>query len=203
MPRPPCRDPRKARRYLVAHPLTAKFSLRAADYSAQQLNTRPLSPLKFTSVRWRAICTTQPLKKTKSMYSPSTALIVVIIMGLAAGTAASQDANKTAPTVKHVMATMTVPASDVIFTAASEPPKDEQQWVALRASAATLAESGRLLVTNDNKHDAEWVKMARALVTEAEATFEAIDAKNPDALMQAGDSLYLTCETCHARYMAQ
>jgi hypothetical protein len=33
------------------------------------------------------------------------------------------------------MATMTVPASDAIVSAASEPPKDERQWVALRASA--------------------------------------------------------------------
>jgi hypothetical protein len=30
------------------------------------------------------------------------------------------------------MATMTVPASEAIFSAAPEPPKDERQWVALR-----------------------------------------------------------------------
>jgi hypothetical protein len=139
-----------------------------------------------------------------TMHKTPTALIVVAIAGLAAGTAASQDADKAAPAVKHVMATMTVPASDAIFSAASDPPKDAAQWVALRASAAMLAESGRLLTTTARaKDDHEWVEMARALVTEAEATFNVIDAKDPDALSQAGDSMYLTCKTCHDRYMSR
>jgi hypothetical protein len=122
-------------------------------------------------------------------------------MVLAAGTAVPQDSTKAAPTVKEVMTTMTVPASDAIFSAASEPPKDAAQWAALRASAAMLAESGRLLNTTPRaKDDREWVEMARALVTETEATFKAIDAKDLDALSQAGDGVYLTCKTCHDRY---
>ena len=99
---------------------------------------------------------------------------------------------------------MTVPASDAIFSAASEPPKDEQQWMALLASATTLAESGRLLTTVARaKDDREWVEMARGLVTEAEATMKAIDAHDTDALSQAGDSVYLACKTCHDRYFGQ
>ena len=138
------------------------------------------------------------------MHQPPTALIAAAIAVLAAGTAAPQDADKAAPAVKHVMATMTVPASDAIFSAASEPPKDERQWVALRRSAETLAESGRLLTTVDRaKDDTEWIEMARALVTEAEATFKTIESKDPDALTQAGDSLYRTCATCHARFMGR
>jgi hypothetical protein len=138
------------------------------------------------------------------MHTTPTALIAVAIAGLAAGTAAPQDADKAAPAVKHVMATMTVPASDAIFSAASEPPKDAAQWVSLRTSAATLAESGRLLTTTARaKDDHEWVEMARALITEAEATFKAIDAKDSNALSQAGDSVYLTCKTCHARFMGR
>ena len=139
------------------------------------------------------------------MLQPPTALIAVAIAVLAAGgTAAPQDADKAAPAVKHVMATMTVPASDAIFSAASEPPKDEPQWVALRASAETLAESGRLLTTvHRAKDDTEWIEMARALITQAEATLKSIESKDPDALTQAGDSLYLTCKTCHDRYMGR
>jgi len=138
------------------------------------------------------------------MHHPPTATIAIVVAVLTAGTAASQDANKAAQTVKDVMQTMTIPASGAIFSAASEPPKDETQWVALRTSAATLAESGRLLtMTARAKDDHDWTEMARALVTEAEATFKAIDAKDPDTLSQASDSLYLTCETCHARYLGQ
>ncbi len=138
------------------------------------------------------------------MHTTPTALIAVAIAGLAAGTAAPQDADRAAPAVKHVMATMTVPASDAIFLAASEPPKDESQWVALRVHAETLAESGRVLTTVDRaKDDTEWIEMARALVAQAEATLTAIEQKDADALMQAGDSLYLICQKCHARYMAK
>ena len=137
-----------------------------------------------------------------TMPHPPTALIAVVIAGLAAGGAAPQDVNKAAPTVKDVMTTMTVPASDAIFSAASEPPKDEPQWVALRASAATLAESGRLLTTTGPaKEETEWLAMARAMVAEVEATLKAIDAKNLEGLAQAGDSLYVTCKACHDRYM--
>jgi hypothetical protein len=141
---------------------------------------------------------------TRTMLQPPTALIAVAISVLATGTATPQDADKAAPAVTHVMATMTVPASDAIFSAASEPPKDERQWVALRASAEALAESGRLLTTVDRaKDDTEWIGMARVLVTEAEATLNAIEARNADALSQAGDNVYVTCQTCHARYMGQ
>ena len=138
------------------------------------------------------------------MPHPPTALIAIVVAVLTAGTAASQDANKAAQTVKGVMQTMTIPASDEIFSAASEPPKDETQWVALRANAATLAESGRLLArTGPAKKDAAWIEMARALVTEAEATLKAIDAKDPEGIAQAGDSLYVTCKACHDRYLEQ
>jgi hypothetical protein len=136
------------------------------------------------------------------MPHPPTALIAIVVAVLTAGAAASQNANKAAQTVKDVMQTMTIPASDEIFSAASEPPKDETQWVALRSSAATLAESGRLLTTTGPaKEETEWREMARALVTEAEATFKAIDAKDPEGLAQVGDRLYVTCKACHDRYL--
>lgn len=135
------------------------------------------------------------------MPQPPTALITVVIAALAAGTASPQDADKAAQTVGQVMTTMTVPASDAIFAAASEPPKDDAQWVALRASVGTLAESGRLLFeTGPSKDDAEWLEMARAMVAEAEVTMKAIDAKDAERLAQAGDDMYLTCKACHDRF---
>jgi hypothetical protein len=115
---------------------------------------------------------------------------------------AAATARQDAATVKEVMTTMTVPSSDVIFAAASEPPKDDQQWVAARKSAVMLAESGTLLMTGERAKDSTtWMEMARALVDQAEATLKAAEAKNSDALLKAGDDVYLTCETCHARYM--
>jgi cytochrome c553 len=51
------------------------------------------------------------------------------------------------------------------------------------------------------KDGTTWMEMARAMVTQAEATLKAIDARDGDALSQASDGLYTTCETCHDRYM--
>jgi hypothetical protein len=120
---------------------------------------------------------------------------------VAAGAAASQAPPKTAPTVKEVMVTMTIPASDAIFSAVSEPPTETAQWVALRASAKTLADSGRVLTTTTRIDEGEWVEMARALVNASEAMFKPIEKKDVDALSQASDRLYVTCETCHKKYM--
>jgi hypothetical protein len=124
-----------------------------------------------------------------------------VVLVTAAATA-RQDAPAAPATVMGVMVTMTVPASDVIFDAASEPPKDDRQWVAVRKSALVLAESGTLLMTGERARDSTtWTEMARALVNHAEATVKATDAKDSDALSKAGDDVYLTCKACHARYL--
>jgi len=134
------------------------------------------------------------------MTHPPTALIAVVIAVLTYG-AAPQDADKAAQTVEQVMTTMTIPASDAIFAAASEPPKDDAQWVALRTSVRTLGESGRLLLkTGPSKDDAEWIEMARALVTESEVMLKAIDAKDAERIAEAGDDMYLNCKACHDRF---
>ena len=138
------------------------------------------------------------------MNHPLTALAALVGV-LVAGTATPQEAAKAAPSVKEVMTTMTVPASEAIFSAAFEPPKEPAQWVALRASAKVLADSGRSLLTAADraKEAAEWTEMARAMVTQAEATFKAIDKKDADALSNAGDEVYLTCKTCHDRFKTE
>jgi len=143
------------------------------------------------------------MSRDRTMRRTRIALIVTAGAMLATAAATAQQDADTAPaTVKQVMQTMTEPSSEVIFTAASEPPKDQQQWEAVRKSAVVLAESGRLLMTGGRaKDNTTWMEMARALVNQAEATLKAAEAKNSDALSKAGDDVYLTCETCHARYM--
>lgn len=129
-----------------------------------------------------------------------TALVTLVV----GGATAQQNTPPDAGTVKQVMLTMTIPASDAIFSAASEPPKDPQAWLELRKNVLTLAESGDLLMTGGRAKDTTaWMEMARALVTQARATLKAVDARNADALAQAGDDVYTTCETCHAKYMEQ
>jgi prophage DNA circulation protein len=120
----------------------------------------------------------------------------------AAGRAQEGSPDKAAATVKEIMQTMTEPSSDVIFTAASEPPTTPQQWEAVRKSAVVLAESGNLLMTGGRaKDNTTWMEMARALVDQTEATLKAAEARNSEALSKAADDAYLTCEACHGRYL--
>jgi hypothetical protein len=132
----------------------------------------------------------------------TTTLVFAAAVTLASVTYARQTAARTPATVKEVMTTMTIPASDAVFESATEPPASAEAWAALRESAVTLAESGRLLMGNPLAKDKDtWIDMARDLVREAEVTIKAAVAKDRDALEKAGDSVYGTCKACHGRYM--
>jgi hypothetical protein len=135
------------------------------------------------------------------MRTPTTTLVIAAAVTFASVTYARQTA-PTPKTVKEVMTTMTIPASDAVFDAAAEPPAGAEAWTALRKSAVTLAESGRLLMRNPLAKDKDtWIDMARDLVREAEATIKVAEAKDRNALEKAGDSVYATCKACHGRYM--
>ena len=100
------------------------------------------------------------------------------------------------------MVTMIMPSSDAIFGAAYEPPTDDGQWTALQKNAGMLVESGKLLMTGERARDSTtWMELARELVVQAEVSLKAAENRNADALMNVSDPLYLTCETCHERYL--
>jgi hypothetical protein len=131
-----------------------------------------------------------------------TTLVIVAAAAFASVGFVRQTAQGTPKTVKEVMTTMTIPASDAIFAAASDPPASAEQWADVRKSAVTLAESGRLLTSGALARDkAAWMDMAGALVKEAEATVKVAEARDREALEKASDRVYTTCETCHERYM--
>ncbi len=135
------------------------------------------------------------------MRTITTTLFIGAAVTFASVTYARQTA-ATPTTVKDVMTTMTIPASDAVFDAAAEPPTTAEAWSVVRKSAVTLAESGRLLMTDALAKDkTTWNEMARDLAREAEAAIKVAEAKDRDALEKAGDSLYATCKACHGRYM--
>jgi hypothetical protein len=130
----------------------------------------------------------------------SVLLTVATLSPVAAG--ARQDSARGPASVKDVMTSMTIPASDVIFDAASSPPATDAAWAAVRKAADTLAASGRLPMTAPLARDSKtWMEMARAMVTQGEATMEVADAKARARLEAASDAVYTTCEACHARYL--
>jgi hypothetical protein len=123
----------------------------------------------------------------------------------------SRPAFKPVATIKQVMESTIVPASEAIFDSVGTvvsasgveeiAPKNEQEWVAVRNSALTLAESGNLLMIPARaKDNGEWMKMSQALVDVGMVALKAADARNPEALFDAGGQVYVVCQQCHDKY---
>jgi hypothetical protein len=126
-----------------------------------------------------------------------TALVCTLVF---VASAAAQRPSVT--TVKDVMLVMTIPGSEAVFQAASEPPTKAAQWTTLRRQAAPLIESADLMLTPKFAVDSdEWRQFAREHRTSAADAIKAIDKRDVKALENASDALYQTCENCHKRFL--
>lgn len=104
-------------------------------------------------------------------------------------------------TVKDVMLGLTIPNSDFIW-GVEEEPVDDPGWDAIRLNAVMLAESANLLMTPERAREGDtWTTEARALIAAAGTTVSAVDAKDFDGVIDSGEAIYNTCETCHATYL--
>ena len=132
-----------------------------------------------------------------------TAVTIVAAALLWGGVVAAQDQGvRTVASVREIMLEMVVPSSDAVFNVAIEAPGDDASWATLAAQTRVLAESGNLLMLGDrDRGDEAWTAMARAQVDAAVVTLEAIDARDVDAVIAAGDVVYEACATCHDRFM--
>ena len=137
---------------------------------------------------------------------------VVAAMALTAGVVAAQHAPapaadhatmvKAVGSVKDVMLALTIPTSETVFKAASEPPKDAAEWSHVRNQALALAESANLLLIGDRVPDRDaWVRFSIAQRDAAVVAIKAAESRDGDALSNASDALYETCDNCHKQYM--
>ena len=80
-------------------------------------------------------------------------------------------------------------------------PKNEQEWAHVRHNALTLAESGNLLMIGDRPANRpDWIRMSQALIDAGVQALKAAEAKNAEALFDAGGRVYETCQSCHDKY---
>lgn len=81
-------------------------------------------------------------------------------------------------------------------------PTTDEEWAQIRNAAATLAESGNLLMMDGRARDhGEWMTKARRLIDMANEARKAAAARDADALFAAGGRIYEACADCHAKYM--
>ncbi len=51
------------------------------------------------------------------------------------------------------------------------------------------------------KNEEAWMRMSQALVDAGAVALKAAEAENVDAVLEAGNQIIDTCETCHASYL--
>ena len=81
-------------------------------------------------------------------------------------------------------------------------PETDAEWEAVRNSAVIVAEAGNLLMMDRRAMDqGDWIGWSAAMVDAGEAAMAAADARNPQALFDAGGEIYVTCAGCHETYV--
>lgn len=144
-------------------------------------------------------------------------VVVAVLLGcLTACGGQEQQALPVKPTgtVHEFMLWHLEPAADVlwdsagfILTAEGEQdlqPTTQEGWDHVRNNATVVAESGNLLMLPGYAADAgDWLEYAAGLVDAGIYAREAAEAKDADALFQAGANLYNVCLACHNRYIIE
>ena len=103
------------------------------------------------------------------------------------------------------------PSADVIWlsvgtivSAAGEEhirPKTEEEWTKVKNAAVAVSEAGNLLMMEPRARDAdEWMRLSKAMVDSGAEAIKAAEAKDPDAVFEAGAQIYAVCSNCHAKY---
>ena len=112
-------------------------------------------------------------------------------------------------TLKQVMRGVVLPNSDILFSVAQTPPKNEKEWAVVQDSAIALSESaalismpGRLLSNGQNVplERADWAKFTKELVDAGAASYKAAQSKNQDVVIVSLDRLGNACDRCHEVY---
>lgn len=83
-------------------------------------------------------------------------------------------------------------------------PRTGEEWEAVENAAFVLAESGNLLLLEDRAQGRDrWTAMSRSMIEIGRRAVEAAQARDPDAVFEAGGEVYLVCTGCHAVYAAE
>jgi hypothetical protein len=80
-------------------------------------------------------------------------------------------------------------------------PRTDDEWRAVGNDAAALVESGNLLLVKGRRVDDDgWIRMSQAMIDAGQIVLRAVQAKSPDKVLEAGEALNVSCDTCHQRY---
>ena len=102
------------------------------------------------------------------------------------------------------------PAADVIWDSAGFvittdgeqdlSPTTEEGWEKVSQNAATLAESGNLLMLPGRSLGGDWNEYSSGLIRASMSALKASKARDSEALFDAGAQIYQVCLACHNQY---
>ena len=113
--------------------------------------------------------------------------------------------------VRQIMAGIVMPAANVVFDSVStivdakgvqeNQPRTDEEWARVGANAAALIESANMLLIGNRPVDqGDWVKMAKAMADAGQIALKAADAKSPEGILEAGETINQSCDNCHQKY---
>ena len=99
------------------------------------------------------------------------------------------------------MRAMIIPASNALFNVARQAPTNDKEWAAVENNAVILGESGNLLMMGSRAMNTEaWMKSSQALADAGALALKAAEARNVEAVTDAGNLIVDACETCHEKH---
>jgi hypothetical protein len=184
---------------------------------------------RFSELFVRSRCGWRPCARIRGMRTIQWLFVVGVLLfitGIGFVIAGAREARSAAPeaeaapitapvaSVKQIMAAITGPAANTVYNSVGTivsvdgiketAPQNDEEWAALAATAASLAESGNLLLTPGRAIDnGDWVKMTQDFIDKSTAAMKAAEQKSTEAILSTGSDLNETCDTCHEKYQRQ
>lgn len=117
----------------------------------------------------------------------------------------------TSLTMKQMMEWVIDPAADAVWESVAiiitekgenhKAPKTDEEWTKVLSGAATLVESGNLLMMQGRaRDDKKWLTAAKRMTDASMIALKAAEKKDVAALFDSGATIYNTCSACHAAY---
>lgn len=118
---------------------------------------------------------------------------------------------RTDTSVRLLMANMVDPAADLLWGAVGTvldetgetywEPETEEDWLQVRLGAMAIAETANLLMMDGRARDQDqWITMSQGMADAAMQAFAAAEAEDADLIFDLGETVYNSCNACHALY---
>ena len=114
-------------------------------------------------------------------------------------------------TLKQIMNGIVMPNAYVIYNAVGTKssaagveeiePRNDAEWAVIGDGAAAVIESGNLMLMGNRAIDkGDWVTLTHAYMDAGKLALKAVEAKDKDGILSAGEALNTSCDNCHGKY---